>query len=501
MNGRWLGMAVAIGVTVAQTAPVRAGLFNPETFTLDNGMQVVVIPNHRAPVVAHWVWYKVGTADSPPGKSGLPHFLEHLMFKATDEIPSGEFSKIVARNGGNDNAITSYDFTAYFQMIAKDRLELVMGMEADRMVNLKLTEDVVIPEREVVIEERRSRVENEPGSLMSEQLAAIQYLNHPYRLPVIGWMREMQTYDRHDAVSFYETWYAPNNAVLVVAGDITAEELRPMAERTYGRIAPRDVPARHRVGEPPQRAERRLELADPRVRQPSLVRSWLAPSYTADPPGVVGAGGGASGAGNAETGAPPAAAYALEVVSELFGRGGTSRLYKALVVDRPLAAGVGSYYSGTALDPTSFRIYASPRPGVTLDALEAALDEQVALLVAEGVSEEELQRVKKRMKAQAVYARDSLSGAARTFGAALTTGQTVADVEAWPDRIDAVTVDEANAVIRRVFVDARSVTGRLVPQAAVEEAGVARDATPSPAAAGDGEAVPAAMDGEGGTAR
>ena len=239
---------MAASLTLAASSAGQASIFNPETFTLDNGMEVVVVPNHRAPVVAHWVWYRVGTADSPPGKSGLPHFLEHLMFKATETIPQGEFSKIVARNGGNDNALTSYDFTAYYQMIARDRLELVMGMEADRMVNLQLTEEAVLPERDVVIEERRSRIENEPGSLLGEQLNAAQYLHHPYRLPVIGWMHEMQSYTLEDAIDFYKIWYAPNNAILVVAGDITAEELKPMAERTYGQVPSRPVPERERAG-------------------------------------------------------------------------------------------------------------------------------------------------------------------------------------------------------------------------------------------------------------
>ena len=428
-------------VTLAGPASAE-GVFDPTTFTLDNGMQVVVVENHRAPVVAHWVWYKVGTADSPYGKSGLPHFLEHLMFKGTDVIPPGDFSKIVARNGGNDNAITSYDFTAYFQMIAKDRLELVMGMEADRMVNLRLTDEQVLPERDVVLEERRSRVDNEPRSLLGEALTAAQYLHHPYRLPVIGWQHEIESYTREDALAFYEAWYAPNNAILVVAGDVTADELRPLAERTYGRIPPRPVPERGRVAEPEQNAERRVTLVDPRVQQPSLVRSYLAPSYTD---------------------AEPERAYALEVLAELLGGGGTSRLFRSLVVRQALATGAGTYYTGTSLDPTNFRIYMSPRPGVELDALEAGLDGEIRLLLEQGVTEAEIARTKQRMIAEATYARDSLGGAARAFGAALTTGQTVADVEAWPERIRAVTLDQVNAAARQVFDARRSVTGLLVP--------------------------------------
>jgi zinc protease len=431
-------LVTAAGSTAAQ------GVFDPTTFTLANGMQVVVVENHRAPVVAHWVWYKVGTADSPPGKSGLPHFLEHLMFKGTDEIPPGEFSKIVARHGGNDNAVTSYDFTAYFQMIARDRLELVMGMEADRMVNLRLTDEQVLPERDVVLEERRSRIDNEPRSLLGEALTAAQYLHHPYRLPVIGWLHEIESYTRADALAFYETWYAPNNAVLVVAGDVTADELRPLAERTYGRIQARAVPERRRLMEPVQTAARRVTLEDARVQQPMLLRSYMAPGFTTP--------GGEH-------------AYALEVLAEVLGGGGTSRLFRSLVVRQGLATGAGTYYSGTSLDPTNFRIYLSPRPGVELAALEAGLDAEIRLLLEGGVAEAELARTKRRMIAEAIYARDSLGGAARAFGAALTSGQTVEDVEAWPARIGAVTAAQVDAAARFLFDARRSVTGQLLPAA------------------------------------
>lgn len=435
-------LAMALGLTLSPAA-IEAAVFNPETFTLDNGMEVVVISNHRAPVVSHWVWYRVGTADSPLGQSGIPHFVEHLMFKGTETIPPGEFSKIVARNGGNDNAVTSYDFTAYFQNIARDRLDLVMEMEADRMTNLVLTEAEVLPERDVVIEERRSRVDNEPSALLGEQLSAAQYLHHPYRLPVIGWMHEMEQYSLEASVDFYKTWYAPNNAILIVAGDVTAEELRPIAERTYGQIDARPIPERVRTTEPPQIAPRRIEMRHERVQQPSLTRSYLAPSMNSD---------------------DKSTAYALEVLSELFGSGGTSRLYRSLVVEQALAAGAGSYYRGTSLDLTNFRVYAAPRPDADLDALEAALDAEIDRLLQDGVSEDEVERVKKRMLAQAVYARDSLSDSIRAFGAALTTGLTVEDVEAWPERIAAVTVEQVNQAARLVFQPNQSVTARLLPE-------------------------------------
>lgn len=317
-----------------------------------------------------------------------------------------------------------------------------MEMEADRMANLRLELRDVEAERDVVLEERRSRVDNQPSALLAEQLDAAQYLHHPYRLPIIGWYHEMESYNKEDVLAFYEDWYAPNNAILIVAGAVTAEELRPIAERTYGAIPAREVRERARVSEPPHILERRIELAHERVEQPSLMRSYLAPSF-------------ATAAGNE--------AYALEVLAELFGTGGTSRLYRSLVVDQGLAAGAGAYYRGSSLDQTTFRIYASPRPGGDLDALEAAIDAEIATFLENGLTEPEVDRVKQRMIAEAVYARDSLTTAVRVFGSALTTGSTIEDVEAWPERIAAVTPDEVMAAARMVFDRTQAVTGRLVP--------------------------------------
>ncbi|MCX7630083.1 MAG: insulinase family protein [Geminicoccaceae bacterium] len=424
------------------TRSVPSAVFHPECFRLANGMEVVVVTSRRAPAVAHYVWYRVGCADSPPGKSGLPHFLEHLMFKGTKNVPPGEFSKIVARNGGNDNAFTSWDFTAYFQTIASDRLELVMSLEADRMANLDLSDEHVYPERDVILEERKQRIDNEPQALLGEAVQAAQFLHHPYRLPIIGWLHEIASYTREDAVDFYERWYAPNNAILIVVGDVDADTLRPLAERHYGPLPPRAVPPRRRVQEPPQRAARRVELADPRVRQPQLVRSYLAPSQHADPEGH---------------------SAGLEVLTELFGGGTTSRLYRSLVVEQALAAAAGAGYQPWSLDPTSLRLYATPRPGVPVDRLEAALDAEIAKLLDGGVSEDELERTKGRMLAEAVYARDSLGGVARLFGTALTTGLGIEAVEGWPQRIASVDRAAVEAAARAVFVRAHSVTGRLLP--------------------------------------
>ena len=458
------GVALALTLLVGNRA--EAVVFDPETFTLDNGMQVVVVTNRRAPVVSHHVWYKVGSADSPLGKSGLAHFLEHLMFKGTESLPPGEFSRIVARNGGNENAFTGPDYTGYFQTIAKDRLELVMRMEADRMANLVLDDDEVLRERSVVLEERSQRTDNDPGARLAEQLNATQFYHHPYRLPVIGWRHEMETYDREDALDFYRTWYAPNNAVLIVAGDIDAAELRPLAEKYYGAIPARPVPERVRVQEPPQEAPREVVLRDPRVQQPSWLRSYLAPSFNA---------------GASEH------AYALEVLAEVLGGTSTSRLYRSLVIEQKLATSAGAYYRGGSLDLATFRVYATPRPGVSLDDLEAAVDAELRRLDEAPITPGEVERATRRLVAEAVYARDSLSTAVRSFGSALATGRTVEDVEAWPERIAAVTAAQVSAAAAQVFRPEMSVTGRLLPIAEQAATPAIEPAAPPEAATGERE--------------
>ncbi len=426
----------------------RAEVFNPQSFTLANGMRVVVIPNHRAPVVTHMVWYKVGAADDPRGRSGTAHFFEHLMFKATKTLKSGEFSRIVARNGGRDNAFTSNDYTGYHQSIAVDRLPIVMRMEADRMRNLVLAPGEIEQERQVILEERRSRTDNSPSARLYEQMNAALYVNHPYRNPVIGWEHEIRAINLADLKDFYGRWYAPNNAILVVAGDITAEKLRPLAEKYYGGLKPGDAVERRRTQEPPPAAARRITLRDPRVRQPSWRRAYLAPSH---------------GFGE------KAQIYPLQVLVEIFGSGSTSRLYRSLVIDRKLAVSAGAFYDSDGLGPASFSIAASPLPGVSMDQLEAGIEAQIARLVDRGVNAQETARAKQRLVDGAVFARDSLHAGARVLGAALSAGQSIEDVENWPQRIAAVSAAEVSAAARAVFNPRASVTGLLLPAAEKKE--------------------------------
>jgi zinc protease len=410
-------------------------------FMLDNGMQVVVVEDHRAPVVQHMLWYRAGSADEPKGSSGVAHFLEHLLFKATDKMESGEFSAVVAANGGRDNAFTSYDYTAYFQRVAADRLELMMTMEADRMKNIRLTPENIATERDVIIEERNQRTENNPQALFGEQIAAAQYLNHRYGTPIIGWMHEMEELDLDDALSFYQLYYSPNNTVLVVSGDVTPDEVRALAEKHYGAI-PRnpELPERLRTEEPRQNAERRVIFRDARVAQPYISRSYLVPER--------------------DSGAQESAA-ALTILSEILGGGTTSFLADKLQFETQLATFTTAWYSGVSLDDTTFRMVIVPATGVTLAEGEAALDLALADFMQAGVDAEQLDRIKLQLRASEIYAQDNVDGIANRYGSALTSGLTVEDVQAWPDVLDAVTADdimEAAALLRREA----SVTGWLM---------------------------------------
>jgi len=415
-------------------------------FKLANGMHVVVVPDTRAPVVTHMVWYRVGAADEPPGVSGIAHFLEHLMFKSTEKIPMGEFSKIVSRLGGQDNAFTGHDATAYFQRVAKDRLPTVMAMEADRMVNLKLTEKEVLTERDVILEERRSRVENSPRALLDEQMNAALYLSHPYKIPVIGWMHEMAKLSPTDALAFYKRFYAPNNAILVVSGDVTPDDVKRMAEATYGK-----VPANANVGaprmrpmDPPQRAPRRLRLEDPRAGKTSVSRYYQVPSYVTAKPGE---------------------AEALDLLMKIVAQGSTSRLYKRLVMNMKMTPSASGYYSGGGLDYGSLAISAILADGQTVESVEAEIDAVIAEVKENGVTEAELERAKNGFIADYVYESDNQSTLARRYGWNLVVGRTLTQTDSWPDDIAKVTVADVKAAANAFLDIKKSVTGVLAPPA------------------------------------
>jgi zinc protease len=415
----------------------------PATFTLPNGMQVVVIPDHRTPVVTQMIWYKVGSADETPGKSGLAHFLEHLMFKGTAKHPAGEFSQTVLRVGGNENAFTSTDYTGYFQRVPREQLPKMMEFEADRMTGLVLKDENVLPERDVVLEEFNMRVANNPDARLTEQIMASLYLNHPYGRPVIGWRQEIEKLDREDALAFYKRFYAPNNAILVIAGDVEANDIRPLVERTFGEIpAQPAIPVqRLRPQEPTPAAPRTVTLSDPRVEQTSLRRYYLVPSAT-----------------TAAAGESPA----LDVLAQLMGGGANSYLYRALVIDRPLAISAGAGYQGTSLDPSQFVISVSPKPGVEFSQIEQAVDGVIAEISQNPARAEDLERVKTQLIAEAIYAQDNQATLARWYGGALTSGLSIDDIRSWPDRIRAVTADQVRDAAQKWLDKKRSVTGYLI---------------------------------------
>ena len=411
-------------------------------FALANGMDVVVIEDHRAPVVTHMVWYKNGSADDPVGKSGIAHFLEHLMFKGTHKNPKGKFSDSVAELGGQENAFTSIDYTAYYQRVAREHLGTMMEFEADRMVNLVLSDEDVDPEREVVLEERRMRTDSDPGEQLQESLTATLFTHHPYGKPIIGWKHEIEGLTREDALNYYQRFYTPENAVLVVAGDVSPDEVKRLAEASYGQVARRNAaPMRLRPQEPDPRTARRVSLADNKVEQPIFQQAFLVPSI-------------ATAEGND--------AFALDVLSQLLGGSSISRLYRGLVLEQECAVSAGCWYMSSALDRSRFLIYAVPREGVALEVLEDACNMIVRDLAAGEIDEAELERAKTRLIADVVYAQDNQTTLARIYGSTLTTGSPLSSVAEWPVMIESVSAEDVRRVAATLIDPKVAVTGYLL---------------------------------------
>ena len=426
-------------------------VFGAKTFTLANGLQVIAVPNHRAPVVTHMVWYKVGAADDPRGKYGLAHFLEHLMFKGTKTVGPGEFSRIIASLGGRENAFTSYEYTAFYQTVAREHLERMMQLEADRMANLTLDPALVDAERKVIAEERRQTVESSPGRRLGEAMDAELYAGSPYAVPVLGWSENIQGLGQTDVEQYYHRWYAPNNAVLVVSGDITADELRPLAEKYYGPLKPNpDLPVRLRPAPQPMLSSSRIVLHDPQIEKPSFSRSVPAPADT--------------------LGTEPEA-YALAILMDIMGSGDASRLSQALVIDQRIANSVGIHDTGSLVSAGAVTIWGEPSEGHGVDALEVAVDQEISLLLQHGVSDDEVRRSKERLLAGAIFARDSINVPARLFGSSWAMNQTLDDVESWPARIAAVDTALVNRVAHEVFEGKRAVTGVLLPPIPASDGG------------------------------
>lgn len=443
------GLKTLCGLAVAALTHGAALADTVSSFKLDNGMDVVVIEDHRAPVVVQMVWYKIGAADESPGHSGIAHFLEHLMFQGTKDVAPGDLSKIVAAQGGSDNAFTTQDYTAYFQRVAADRLELVMKLESDRMHNLNLSQENVDNERKVILDERNQRIDSDPDSLFSEQMEAAQYLNQPYGVPVIGWRHEMEQLSRQDALDFYSANYAPNNAILVVAGDVKPGDVLALAKKYYGPIPPSDkIHSRVRPTEPPQLAERRLVMADARVAQPYVIRTYLAPQR--------------------HPGDQKEAASLTMLAQLLGGNRATSVIAKALEFDQKIATYTSAQYDGLSIDATTFGLVVVPADGATLDTAEKAMDAVLAKFIQDGVDLAEFARIKAQVAAQQIYDRDNTQGLAHRYGMALASGLSIKDVQDWPGLLQAVTPEDVISEAQKVLNRRRAVTGWLTAEGAVQ---------------------------------
>lgn len=419
------------------------GVFHPQSFTLENGLQVVIIEDHRVPAISHFIWYRVGAMDEPRGKSGIAHFLEHLMFKATKTIPEGEFSRRIGRMGGDLNAFTAWDYTAYYVKIAREHLPVVMAMEADRMRNIDLSEEAVKTERDVVLAERKQVVDSDVTRQFGEQMAAALYQNHPYSVPIIGWMHEIKALNRQDALAFYQTYYAPNNAVVVIAGDITLKDAKALAQQHYGPLKPSVLPPRVSLSEPPHLAHRRLSMNDARVSMPTWERQYIVPSAL-----------------NAQEDNTP---FALQVLSALLASGDTGLLHEHLVHDLGLANAVSVDYDAQRRGPSVFEISVVPSNPAkpAFQKIESSVEDVLNTLETR-LTEEDIARVKTTLVAEATFARDGLFYPGMIVGQTLSIGQPVDYIETWPSRIASLTKQDIVAALKTLRLE-NAVTGTLAP--------------------------------------
>ena len=415
---------------------------NVSHYELDNGLELVVITDRRAPVVTHMVWYRVGSADEDYGKSGLAHYVEHLMFKeGTTNHSAGEFSELISSVGGEQNGFTSYDYTGYYQRVTPDLLEQIMTYESDRMHNLEISESAFETERLVVLEERNTRTDNEPSGHFGEAMSSALYRNHHYGIPIIGWRHEIESLTASDAIEFYERYYSPNNAIVVVAGDVDPPSVLAMTQRTYG-VIPRgpDIDRSVRPSEPPSRSARRIRVEHDLVTVPSWRRNYLTKSWY-----------------NSDDGP------ALEILSEILGGGATSRIYQKLLVEERIATSAGAYYRGSSLNDTAFIFYGTPSSGFDTSDIESSIDSIISEFLSEGATEEELSHAKNGLLNAAIFSRDSQETLANIYGSTLSLGGTIEDIASWSSTIESVTLSDVNAVAARYLDPNRSVTGILSP--------------------------------------
>ena len=427
-GGRIAAVLLAVFLWVLTPAPATADkpdkVFNAKSTRLDNGMRVILVENSRAPVVSHMLWYKVGAADEPPGKSGLAHYLEHLMFKGTKTTKPGAYAETIRALGGKMNAFTGQDYTAYYASIARRHLKKVMRMEANRMQNLAPPDKDIKSERQVVLEERAQRTDNDPRRRFREQLANALFVNSSYGTPVIGWRDEIEGLDWRSAKAFYNTWYNPANAILVVSGDVKWDRLKALARNVYGDIPAGEAPERRRARVPAFSAQSRITMRHNALHQPVFMRSYLVPGYKQNKQDAL----------------------ALQVLANVMDGGQSTRLYQRLVNERGIASSISLSYNSDVLGPAELRISATPAPGIDLGTIETAIETELAKLRQEGPGKKEVNQAITRLQNEAVYARDSLKGPAMIIGHGLTTGSSLQEIETWPQQIAGVKPEDIRHV-------------------------------------------------------
>lgn len=441
MHGMW-GILLVLAVGSAQAAVTDV--------TLDNGMRVIVQEDHRAPVMVSQVWYRAGSMDEFNGTTGVAHVLEHMMFKGTPNVPPGEFSKRIAAAGGRENAFTSRDHTAYFQQMQKDRLELAMQLEADRMANLVISDELFAKEIQVVMEERRLRTDDQAQSVVYERLMATAYQTHPYRRPIIGWMDDLQNMSGQDARDWYARWYAPNNATLVVAGDVKADEVIALAKRYFGALPARALAERKPQVEPAQVGEKRIEVKAP-AQVPYLLMAWHAPTLK-----------------DWDKDTTP---YALQILAGVLSGNDSARLQKSLVKTQQIAVNASAGYDAVARGPGMFLIDATPADGKSVADLEHAIRDEIKRIQDEGISEAELARIKAQVIAADVYQRDSLFYQAMQLGEYVTAGLPPEALTKRVDKLRAVTAKDVQAAAQQWLQDDHLSVAELDPQALTQQTG------------------------------
>lgn len=419
-------------------------IFNPQEFTLENGMRCLVIENHMTPAVYHSVWVQVGGADEPMGHSGIAHFLEHLMFRGTEKVGPGEYDKIINGLGGQNNAFTSQDVTNYYVKISKENLGKVMELESERLVGLKITPELFDTEKQVILEERKSRVDNDPFGQFYEQMRAQLFQHHPYKIPVIGWEHEIKGLTREEVMNFYHHHYAPNNAILIVGGDVTLPEVKALAEKYYGPLKSVKQAQRFRTDEPPAIAEKRMTLRHSQIQQEQFMRMYRLPAaHTMDQVDVA----------------------SLEILSELLAGTQTSPLYLQLVVDGKQALNINTSYTSNYRDAAFFHISAMPAPNVPVEKLEELIDQHLQSILKKGFSQEDVDRTKKKLTAESIYARDSLSQGPELFGHVLSSLGKLSDIEDWEKILSQVTPERIQKLSQKLLDLKMSITGYLKPEA------------------------------------